>query len=175
MYKRQAYRALEREDPERHSALNAGDSQRIARALEVVRSTGRTLSAWHRHKTGGIGTAVDLRPIVLLPDREWVNARCDRRFELMMENGAVAEVQALLARGLPTTLPAMRAIGVPEIAAYLSGASNREDAIAAAQLASRQYARRQYTWLRNQSPPDWPRLDSQNISEATLIETMFQD
>ena len=171
----EAYRALEREDPERHAVLNAGDSQRIARALEVVRSTGRTLAEWQRHKTGGIGMAVDLRPIVLLPDREWVNARCDRRFELMMENGAVEEVQALLARGLPTTLPAMRAIGVPEIADYLSGASSREDAIAAAQLASRQYARRQYTWLRNQCPSDWPRLDSQNISEATLIETIFQD
>lgn len=158
-----AYAALQAEDPERATMLNAADSQRIARALEVVRATGKTLADWQAEKAGGIGGEIALHPLILLPDREWLYARCDLRFERMLEIGAIAEVEALLARNLSPELPVMRAIGVPEIAAYLQGDNSREGMIASGQQATRNYAKRQYTWFRRQPPKDWPRCESQNI------------
>jgi tRNA dimethylallyltransferase len=152
-----AYAALQTEDPEAAARLNAADTTRVARALEVVRSTGQTLKAWQAHKQGGIGDAVRLAPLVLLPPRDWLFERCDRRFAAMLDSGAVEEVAALLARGLDGDLPVMRAIGVPEIAGLLRGELTREAALAAGQLATRQYAKRQYTWFRNQPPESWQR------------------
>jgi tRNA dimethylallyltransferase len=152
-----AHAALQIEDPEAAARLNAADTTRVARALEVVRSTGQTLKAWQARKQGGIGDAVSLAPLVLLPPRDWLFDRCDRRFATMLDSGAVEEVQALLARGLDADLPVMRAIGVPEIAGLIRGELTREAALAAGQLATRQYAKRQYTWFRNQPPEDWQR------------------
>ena len=99
-----------------------------------------------------------------MPDRDWLNARCDRRFEIMLDGGAREEVAALLARDLDPALPVMRAIGVREIAAWLSGTMTREEALTAGQLATRQYAKRQFTWFRGQSPSNWPRVESENYS-----------
>ena len=91
----------------------------------------------------------------------------------MVDGGAVAEVEALLAQDLNPQLPVMRAIGVPEIAAMIRGELTREQAIAAGQLATRRYAKRQYTWFSNQSPGDWPRfaepLDERNIDDALAL------
>jgi len=154
-----AYAALQSEDPTRAEALNPGDSQRVARALEVVRSTGRPLGWWQERREGGIGEEVDLHPLVLLPDREWLYRRCDLRFARMMDSGAVEEVTALLARGLPPDLPVMRAIGVTEIAGWLQGDCTREETIAHGQQSTRRYAKRQYTWFRHQPPQEWPRID----------------
>jgi tRNA dimethylallyltransferase len=149
---------LKRRDPAAAEQLGANDSTRIARALEVVLSTGQTLSDWQQHREGGIGGDVDLTPLILLPPRDWLYARCDRRFWAMMEHGAVDEVRSLLARGLNSDLPIMRAIGVREIAACLSGETTREQAIAAGQQATRRYAKRQYTWFVHQPPADWRRF-----------------
>ena len=92
--------------------------------------------------------------------REDLFARCDRRLEAMFEEGAVEEVAALLARNdVPADAPVRRAIGVPEITALLAGTISRGDAIARAQRATRQYAKRQYTWFRNQPPASWTRID----------------
>jgi tRNA dimethylallyltransferase len=157
-----AYAALQREDPERASALAPADSARIARALEVVRSTGRGLASWHAERHGGIGQSVDLHPVVLLPDREVLYQRCDRRFAAMLEHGAIEEVRALLGRGLSPALPVMRAIGVPEIAGYLRGEWALDEAEARGAQATRNYAKRQYTWFRHQPPQDWPRFSSQD-------------
>lgn len=165
--------ALQREDPHAAKALQPGDSQRMARALEVVRSTGRPLSEWQRHKVGGIGESITLAPLVLLPKREWLYERCDRRFATMMDLGAVAEVEKLLARDLPEDLPVMRAIGVPQIAAYLRGTLSREEAIARAQQVTRNYAKRQYTWLRHQPPQDWPRLAPENVTIRVIFDILF--
>jgi tRNA dimethylallyltransferase len=168
-----AFAALQVEDAERAEALKPGDAQRIARALEVVRSTGRPLAEWQRERSGGIGQAVDLHPLVLLPPREWLYARCDLRFERMMERGAVEEVEALLARGLSAAFPVMRAIGVPEIAGYLRGEWSREEAIAMGQQATRNYAKRQYTWFRRQPPQDWPRCESERCDVQDYFERLF--
>ena len=153
----EAYVALASEDPDAAARLNAADTTRVARALEVVRSTGQTLKSWQARKLGGIGRAVSLKPLVLLPPRDWLVERCDRRFATMLDSGAVEEVEALLARGLDADLPVMRAIGVPEIAGMIRGELTREAALAAGQLATRQYAKRQYTWFRNQPPESWQR------------------
>jgi tRNA dimethylallyltransferase len=149
---------LEMLDPEAAARLGPRDSTRIARALEVVLSTGRTLAEWQRLREGGIAGEVDVRSLVLLPRRQWLYARCDDRFARMFDEGAIAEVEALLARNLNPNLPVMRGIGIAEIAAYLRGDKTREEAIAAGQQATRRYAKRQYTWFAHQPPAEWPRF-----------------
>ena len=171
----QVHQALEREDAGAAARLRPSDTTRVARALEVVRSTGRPLSQWQEHKRGGIGNAVRLAPLVLLPPRDWLYARCDRRFETMVGEEGLAEVRRLLERELDPALPVMRAIGVPEIAAYLRGETSREQALEAGRTATRQYAKRQYTWFSRQPPPHWPRyagaLEGGGLDEAlSLLE-----
>lgn len=170
----EAYAALQAEDPERAARLAPADSQRIARALEVVRSTGRPLGQWQKRLEGGIAGQIALHPLVLLPPRDWLFERCDRRFTLMLEQGAIPEVEALLARNLDPALPVMRAIGVPELGAHLKGDVSLDQAMAAGQLATRQYAKRQYTWFRNQPPGEWPRTESQNDSWERYFASLFQ-
>lgn len=169
-----AYRALEIEDPVRASELEPTDSQRIARALEVKRSTGVTLGDWQQAKTGGIGEEITLHPLVMTPPRQWVYERCDARFGQMLEDGAIEEVKALLARDLDPDLPAMRAIGVREIAALVRGEISKEEAIAAGSTATRQYAKRQFTWLRNQCPEDWTRDESKSIDITPAFVSLLQ-
>jgi tRNA dimethylallyltransferase len=165
-----AYAALGREDAAAAARLAPADTARIARALEVVRSTGRPLAHWQARREGGIADAVDLRPALLLPDRDSLTARIDARLVAMFADGAVEEVEALLARpDLPATAPIRRAIGVPPIAAMLAGQLSRDEALAQAQLDTRRYAKRQYTWFRHQPPPDWPRLVQSSTNNIALF------
>lgn len=168
-----AYKLLQLEDPLRAAELDPGDRQRIARALEVKRSTGVTLADWQLAKAGGIAEEVTVHPMVLLPDRNWLYNRCDLRFEAMLEEGAIAEVEALLARGLDPDLPVMRAIGVPEIAAYLAGEIDAETMVAAGQQATRNYAKRQFTWFRRQPPAEWSRIDPGAAFENIDFDAQF--
>jgi tRNA dimethylallyltransferase len=169
----QAYAALTIEDADRAAQLNPFDTARIARALEVVRSTGRPLAHWQRQRAGGIAEAIDLHPLVLLPERAALYARCDARFARMLDNGAIDEVENLLGRNLPPTLPVMRAIGVAEIAGYLKGEWSRDEARVRGQQATRNYAKRQYTWFRRQPPGDWPRCEFENYSIDDYFERLF--
>ena len=166
----QAYAALKQEDPGAARRLNRGDTTRVARALEVVRSSGRTLADWQSAKTGGIGGKTDIVATILLPPRDWLFERCDTRLATMMAGGAIAEVAALLAHHYPPESPVMRAIGVRDIAALLAGEIETDEARARAQLATRRYAKRQYTWFRNQPPTDWSRIES--TPDAALIESL---
>jgi tRNA dimethylallyltransferase len=153
--------------------LKPADSARINRALEVILSTGRTLGEWQEQREGGIADAVELRPLILLPPRKWLYARCDERFAHMIDQGAVSEVEALLGRKLNPNLPVMRAIGVRELSAYLLGSATLDEAIAAGQQVTRRYAKRQYTWFAHQPPTDWPRfqepLDVDRLGEALAL------
>ena len=169
-----AYNALQREDPARAALLAPSDSARIARALEVVRSTGRPLGDWQSELTGGIGPSVTLHPVVLLPPRDWLYARCDQRFAQMLERGALVEVEALLARQLDPDLPAMRAIGVTEIATLLAGTTSRAEAEARGAQATRNYAKRQFTWLRNQSSADWQRIEENSFDEEDIFVSLLR-
>lgn len=160
----EAHALLSKRDPEAAARLAPADTTRVSRALEVVTATGRTLADWQRAKVGGIGDQIDLAPLILLPDRAWLTERCDRRLAAMFDEGAIDEVAALLTRDdIPSEAPVRKAIGVPEIAAMLGGEVGRSEALERAQAATRQYAKRQYTWLRHQPPANWPRTDTTDI------------
>lgn len=165
----EAYAALQAEDPVRAGALNPGDTTRIARSLEVVRSTGKPLAYWQERREGGIASEVALYPAVLLPPRDEIYRRCDARFAQMLDQGAIEEVETLLARNLDPTLPVMRAIGVPEIAALLRGEITRDEAVVRGARATRNYAKRQYTWARHQFPGDWNRFESHDSDIFTYF------
>jgi tRNA dimethylallyltransferase len=154
-----AYAALQAADPALAANLNATDTTRIARALEVMRSTGQSIATWRERRVGGIGHRIDLSALILLPPRDWLNKRIDRRFAGMVDDGAMHEVAALTAReDVPLDAPIRRAIGLPELAAASLATITLSDAIDRASLATRQYAKRQYTWFRNQPPEDWTRM-----------------
>lgn len=148
-------RRLAQSDPEAAQAIEQGDRQRLVRAMSVFIASGRALSAWK----------ADTQPLlapgswigwVREPERQQLYANCDQRVDLMIDQGAIDEVQALVDRGLSPALPAMKAVGVRELAAYLSGDLARDDAITALKQATRNYAKRQLTWFRNQTP-NWRR------------------
>lgn len=164
---------LESLDPDAATRLRPGDTARISRALEVILSTGRPLADWQKEREGGIGDEVALRPLILLPPRPWLYARCDYRFVRMIDQGAVKEVEALLARQLNPNLPVMRGIGIREIAAYLRGDCSMPETVAAGQQATRRYAKRQYTWFAHQPPAGWPRftepLEGNSLGEALAL------
>jgi len=158
-------------DPEAAERLKPADSARIARALEVALSTGKTLSDWQKQRVGGIADEIELRPLMLLPPRERLYRRCDDRFAGMIEQDAAHEVQALIDRHLSPELPIMRAIGVREIASLLKGDATRQEAIAAGQQATRRYAKRQYTWFAHQPPLEWPRFH-QPLDEGIIPQAL---
>jgi tRNA dimethylallyltransferase len=164
----QSFEALRREDPVAAQRLRPSDTTRVARALEVVRSTGTPLADWHQHRSGGIAEQVLLRPLILLPPRDRLIRRCDDRFAAMMRDDGLEEVRHLLDRNLNPLLPVMRAIGVRELAAFLAGDATAEQALEQGQAATRQYAKRQYTWFSRQPPADWPRLHDPLDDEAAF-------
>ncbi len=147
---------LQREDPETAARLKVADPQRLIRALAVKRATGRTLSSFQDAPQAGMLDCWNIERLVLDPDRTVLRERIARRFEAMFESGAVAEVEAVLAQNIDPGLPAMKAIGVPEIADWLAGRLSREQALRLAITATHQYAKRQRTWFRNRMG-DWPR------------------
>lgn len=155
----EAFRAaLAKLDPDSAAHLKPNDRQRLIRAYEVARHTGKPLGSWHTQKTpamtGKTGNKLvetfTMIPHLLLLPREELYAACDRRFLWMMANGAVDEVRALMHRALDSGLPAMKILGVREIAAFLRGDMTQGEAVAKAQQATRHYAKRQMTWFRNQ-------------------------
>jgi tRNA dimethylallyltransferase len=149
---------LARLDPEAEARIARGDIQRLVRALAVAEHTGRPLSAWQADTPPALAPGA-WRGVVLAPPRAALYAACDARLAAMFAAGAIEEVRALAARGLDPALPAMKAVGVREIQAFLGGRLSREEALAAAQQETRRYAKRQLTWLRNQTP-DWPRIEA---------------
>lgn len=144
------YAALEAVDPITAARLPPGDTQRIARALEVHSATGRPLAEWQAVPAEGPPPGLRFMTILLQPPRAVLYAACNARLETMMAEGALAEVQALRQSGTDPTLPAMKALGVPDFLRHLAGDMTRADAVAAAQQATRRYAKRQSTWFNNQ-------------------------
>jgi tRNA dimethylallyltransferase len=150
-------------DPEAEARIAARDRQRLVRALAVARSTGRPLSAWQAETQPNLPADV-WRGVVVEPPRDALYARCDTRLERMVNDGAVAEAVALMARDLDPRLPAMKAVGLRELAQAASGHASLAAATAAARMATRHYAKRQLTWFRHQTP-DWPRIDAETPEE----------
>ncbi|GLS00034.1 tRNA dimethylallyltransferase [Brevundimonas denitrificans] len=149
-------RALAGVDPAAAARIEAGDRQRLTRAWAVAQHTGRALSDWTADTTPLLAPG-SWAGLVIEPDRETLYARCDLRVAQMVEAGALDEVRALVARGLDPALPAMKAVGVREFAAHLSGETTLAAAVEATRQATRNYAKRQLTWFRNQTP-GWARV-----------------
>ena len=141
-------------DPATAARLPVGDTQRLLRAWEVSTHTGRPFSAWQDEPRKQPLPGARFVTIAIEPPRDQLYAAIGRRFSQMVELGAVDEVIALLALGYDAEMPVMKALGVPELAAFIGGNMRLEDAIAEAQKLSRNYAKRQLTWLRNQINAD---------------------
>ncbi|MBO9124696.1 MULTISPECIES: tRNA (adenosine(37)-N6)-dimethylallyltransferase MiaA [unclassified Rhizobium] len=140
------------------AALNPQDGQRIVRALEVLEATGRSIAELQGQSGPVVVDPDRARKIVVLPERAVLHDRINRRFELMLAEGAADEVRALLALSPAPEMPVMKAIGVSQIAAMIDGAMSREDVLEKGAAATRQYAKRQMTWFRNQMDDSWERL-----------------
>lgn len=142
-------------DPEAAARLPDGDRQRLIRAYAVAKATGRSLADWKREAPTVLAPVPGRYcTLALIPPRDLLYAACDGRFGRMLEQGAMEEVRALLARNLDPALPAMKAVGVPELGQVLEGVWPLEEAAAKARQATRNYAKRQLTWLRHQLVAD---------------------
>ncbi|THK35008.1 tRNA (adenosine(37)-N6)-dimethylallyltransferase MiaA [Ensifer sp. MPMI2T] len=146
-------------DPQTAAQLRPGDGQRIVRALEVIEAAGKPIHLFQQSCGPMIVDPDRAQKIVVLPDRALLHSRIDRRFETMLQRGAVDEVRALLALDLSPDMPVMKAIGVQQIAAMLRGEIGEEEVIATGAAATRQYAKRQMTWFRNQLDDSWQRIE----------------
>lgn len=176
------YRQLQDVDPDSAAQLEPGDMQRITRALEVFLSTGKTLNWWqNRQKEELQGKPLisqeNCLKIVLLPERSMLREKIRQRFDLMIGEGGLEEVRRLVAMKLPDDLPVMRAIGVRQLAGYVRGEIELDEAVELAVHATRQYAKRQSTWFRNQFLARNPHLEGAGMLDgwhvATTPETAF--
>jgi tRNA dimethylallyltransferase len=143
---------LARRDGAAAERLKPRDRTRIARALEVIEATGRSLPDWHRDGLPPLLPAGTFSALFLEPDRESLYSRIDARFDAMLKAGALQEVERLAVRKLDPLLPAMKAHGVPALLAHLKGAITLEEAAAIGRADTRHYAKRQFTWFRHQLP-----------------------
>ncbi|WP_027668572.1 tRNA (adenosine(37)-N6)-dimethylallyltransferase MiaA [Rhizobium leguminosarum] len=145
-------------DPAMAASLNRQDGQRIVRALEVVKATGQSIAGFQSRSGPVVIDAAEAFKIVVLPDRAVLHQRINGRFEKMLQQGAEDEVRALLALDLPAETPVMKAIGVSQITAMVRGEMTRDEVLEKGAAATRQYAKRQMTWFRNQMDDSWERL-----------------
>nr|WP_205634486.1 tRNA (adenosine(37)-N6)-dimethylallyltransferase MiaA [Rhizobium altiplani] len=152
------YRQLRERDPLVAESLRPQDGQRIVRALEVLEATGRSIADFQAQTGPVIVDPSTSRKIVVAPDRAILHQRINGRFEKMLEQGAEDEVKTLLSLSLPPDMPVMKAIGVSQIAAMLRGELSRDEVLERGAAATRQYAKRQMTWFRNQMDESWERL-----------------
>lgn len=159
---------LARRDPVMAAQLRPSDPQRVTRALEVLAATGRSLADWQAQPGVPVLDEADAVRLVVAPERDELYRRCDARFAAMLEQGALGEVAALSALRLDPGLPAMRALGVGPLQRHLNGEIVREAAQAAACQDTRQYAKRQLTWLRS-NMYSWRWLDAQEMESIDAI------
>ena len=163
------HKILTERDPEMAQRLDPRDPQRVVRALEVLEATGRSLGEWQQIPGRPILDPDRVAKIVLAPDRAYLYARCDRRFDIMLGAGAMDEVAGLLERGLSNSgLPAIRALGVRPLLAHLKGDMSLEAATERAKTDTRRYAKRQMTWFRGN-------MISWNWSAKQDLESLYDE
>lgn len=155
-------------DPELAERLGTGDKQRLARAYEVWLTTGRPLSDFQTERQPPVLKDGEWVGYALTPPRAALYKKIDRRFEGMLMQGAMAEARALVARNLDPELPAMKAHGMPWIAAFVRGEISAEEAAENAKRDTRRYAKRQFTWIGRQFP-FWPRIPSPEIGDRLRV------
>lgn len=166
---------LTQRDPETGRRVPPSDPQRIVRALEVIEFTGRSLADWQREPAApALIEPGGARRIVLWPDRDWLRARIDMRFEAMLAAGALDEVRAVMEMNLDPDLPGYRAHGLRPLIAHLRGEIGLDEAGERTKAETRQYAKRQFTWFRHQMP-DWERVVPVEGAESVLAARPHQD
>ena len=136
--------------------LRPSDRQRITRALEVYQSTGKSIIDWQAEKgVPLVPKGESVKKFLVMPPRATIHERINMRFDMMVEEGALAEIEALMKKNFPLSAPVMKAIGVPQLAAHLAGEMELGEAIEKAKAATRQYAKRQSTWFNNSFGEGW--------------------
>ena len=161
---------LARRDPEMAARLAPGDRQRVTRALEVIAATGRSLADWQRLPGQPIVHADAAVKLVVMPDRAQLYRRCDARFDAMIAAGGLDEIAAFRALELPPDLPATRALGVGALSDHLAGRIDLASALGRAKTETRQYAKRQLTWL-SKHMIAWTPMQTQ-LSETNVQEIL---
>ncbi|MBT7451006.1 MAG: tRNA (adenosine(37)-N6)-dimethylallyltransferase MiaA, partial [Rhodospirillaceae bacterium] len=162
------YASLKEKDPDGAAKLKPKDRQRILRAWEVVEATGTPLHVWQQKAKAKPLIEARYISVLFQPDREDLYSACNSRLEAMVEAGALDEVKALVARDLDPALPVMKALGIPDLAAFLRGDRSLEDAVTKAQQHTRNYAKRQMTWFRGQ-------FNAQETLGAQYSESIFNE
>ena len=157
---------LKAEDPALPPHLKPEEPQRLVRAMSVLKHTGKSLYQWQQEDNDPPVLTGRIAKFILMPDRDWLYDRCNRRFDLMLDAGAMNEVDRLLAMTLPPTVPVMKAVGVPQLIAAKKGDLSLEEAIANAKQETRRYAKRQSTWFRNQFIA-WNMVSTQQMEKIT--------
>jgi len=153
------HQELEQRDPHAAATLRVSDGQRIVRALEVIEASGRSILDFQGKAGPSLIDESRAKKVIVLPDRKVLHDRINRRFSKMLDQGAVEEVQTLLAMRLSPDMPVMKAIGVPQIADMLARRLSKTEVTEQASAATRQYAKRQMTWFRNQMDESWTRVE----------------
>jgi tRNA dimethylallyltransferase len=159
-------------DPASADRLDSGDTQRLLRAYSVVCATGEPIGTWHErpHDTA----CYRFVTILIMPPRDRLYTACDGRFAAMIKQGALAEAATLVERGLDAELPAMKAVGLPELLRYLRRETTLAEATAAGKRSTRRFAKRQMTWFRHQSDPDL--IFNEQFSESLVpLASQFID
>ncbi len=163
-------------DPELWKKTDPQNPMRLLRALEVFRQTGKPLSQWQAETPPPSLSSQQVRCVFLLPQRDWLYRRINKRFEQMLNEGVEAEIQSLLTHGYPTDSPVMKAHGVPEFIRYFAGQANKQETFERVQQVTRHYAKRQVTWYRHQwasSPLPWHSLDPCQQSQETMLQYLL--
>ena len=166
------YLHLTLRDPEMAASLHPTDRQRIVRALEVFEATGTSLAEWRRTQGTAVVGPAEAVKLVVLPERAVLNARAGQRFEAMMQAGALGEARALGALGLDANLPSMRALGVAPLIAAVRGGVSLDGAVRQAKAETRQYIKRQETWLKRHMIT-WERITEQETESITAKALAF--
>lgn len=148
--KEEFYKLVLSKDPKIQEKISVNDSHRLSRALEVITETNISIFAWQKNRMPPLFE--NFKIYTILPNREYIYQKINSRFTTMVENGVIDEVKKLLSINLDLNLPAMKAHGVPEIIKYLNNEITLKEAIQVAQINTRHYAKRQYTWFKNQFP-----------------------
>lgn len=159
---------LERLDPVTLGLLDRSNPRRVQRAWDVVTATGRGLSDWQRQISAPLLDADRVVRVVVCPEKASLNNRIETRFHRMMEAGALDECRAVRDAGIDATLPSAQALGFVQLAAHLDGRCTLDEAISRAVIATRQYAKRQRSWLRSRMA-DWQRVDPGGVDAVGTI------
>lgn len=168
------HHALRDVDPVIADRLHPTDRQRMIRAREIFEVSGTPLSAWQEQPKENTAPELHYRAITLLPPREQLYARINKRFALMLEHGALAEAQQVQMLQPDPAMPGTRALGLPSLRDHLDGRLTMDEAIEQSQAQSRQYAKRQYTWFRNQPLP-CPSMVLENGKDIDMAEKFLTE